>query len=225
MKLGRGIWILPVLSLVLVGCTGDQGPAGPPGPEGPEGPEGPPGASFSEFAYQGNFGEACQHCHATTYEQMLVTNHTNAFLDLGENQDNLYCLQCHTTGFNCEVDAGTGEIIDGTCVEPDDGYSGYIGDDTEEGMERRMALEGVQCESCHGAMGPDFNAHQPYVSFATHDDPVAVFVPVEEQQPDRQTPFACCLADHPRRWGNEQRQGVSHVRLYSPPAKSTLSPV
>jgi predicted CXXCH cytochrome family protein len=55
-------------------------------------------------------------------------------------------------------------------VEPDDGYSGYIGDDTAEGAERRMALEGVQCESCHGAMGPNFNAHIPEVSFSTWEN-------------------------------------------------------
>ena len=33
-----------------------------------------------------------------------------------------------------------------------------------------MALEGVQCESCHGAMGPNFNAHIPEVSFSTWDN-------------------------------------------------------
>ncbi len=171
MKLRHGLGIFAILSLALVGCTGDTGPQGPPGPEGPEGPEGPPGTSFSEFSYQGNFGEACQHCHATTVGEVLVTNHTNAFLDLGENQDNLYCLQCHTTGFNCEVEFGAEEIDPALCEPPDDGYSGYIGDDTAEGAERRMALEGVQCESCHGAMGPNFNAHIPEVSFATNDDP------------------------------------------------------
>lgn len=172
MRLRHGLGIIAVLSFALVGCDGDQGPAGPPGPEGPEGPEGPPGTSFSEFAYQGNFGEACQHCHATAVNEVLATNHTNAYLDLGDRQDDLYCLQCHTTGFNCEVNFGDTEIDPATCEPPDDGYSGYIGDDSEEGMERRMALEGVQCESCHGAMGPDFNAHVPEISFATHDDPV-----------------------------------------------------
>ncbi len=171
MRLRHGLGIIAVLSLALVGCTGDTGPQGPPGPEGPEGPQGPPGESFSEFAFQGNFGEARQHCHANTVGQVLATNHTNAFLDLGENQDNLYCLQCHTTGFNCDVNFGDTELDPAACWEPDDGYSGYIGDDTPEGAERRMALEGVQCESCHGAMGPNFNAHQPYMSFATHDDP------------------------------------------------------
>jgi len=174
MRLRHGLGMIAILSLALAGCKGDtgpQGPAGPAGPEGPEGPEGPPGASFSEFAYQGNFGEACQHCHSTTVGNVLTTNHTNAFLDLGAEQENLYCVQCHTTGFNCTVNFGDTEIDPANCEEPSDGYSGYIGDDTELGAERRMALEGVQCESCHGAMGPNFNAHIPEVSFATHDDP------------------------------------------------------
>jgi len=162
--------IFAILSLALVGCTGDQGPAGPPGPEGPEGPQGPPGESFSEYAYQGNFGEACQHCHGGNVQEVLLTNHTNAFLDLGDSQDDLYCLQCHTTGFNCTVESGDTELDPANCWEPDDGYSGYIGDDTEEGAERRMALEGVQCESCHGAMGPNFNAHIPEMSFSTWDN-------------------------------------------------------
>lgn len=173
MKLRHGLGIFAILSLALVGCTGDQGPAGPPGPqgpEGPEGPEGPPGTSFSEFAYQGGFGEACQHCHAGVVGNVLTTNHTSAFLDLGAEQDNLYCLQCHTTGFNCTVNFGDTEIDPANCTEPDDGYSGWIGDDTAEGAERRMALEGVQCESCHGAMGPNFNAHIPEVSFSTWDN-------------------------------------------------------
>jgi predicted CXXCH cytochrome family protein len=170
MKLRHGLGIFAILSLALVGCTGDQGPAGPPGPQGPEGPEGPPGESFSEFAYQGGFGEACQHCHSGVVGNVLTTNHTNAYLDLGAEQDNLYCLQCHTTGFNCTVEFGATEIDPANCVEPDDGYSGYIGDDTAEGAERRMALEGVQCESCHGAMGPNFNAHIPEVSFSTWEN-------------------------------------------------------
>jgi len=167
MKLRHGLGIFAILSVALVGCTGDTGPQGA---EGPEGPEGPPGQDFSQFAYQGNFGENCQHCHASTVDVVLSTGHTNAYLDLGDNQDNLYCLQCHTTGFNCDVNYGDTEIDPVNCEEPDDGYSGYIGDDTAEGAARRTALEGVQCESCHGAMGPDFNAHRPEMSFSTHDD-------------------------------------------------------
>ncbi|MCK5482241.1 MAG: hypothetical protein KAJ13_01010 [Gemmatimonadetes bacterium] len=148
------------------------GDPGATGPQGEKGGKGDPGTSFSSFAYQGGFGEACQHCHASTVDGVLSTAHTNAYLDLGADQDNLFCLQCHTTGFNCTVQEGDTEIDPANCEEPDDGYSGYIGDDTEEGAERRLALEGVQCEGCHGAMGPNFNAHRPDVSFSTHDDPV-----------------------------------------------------
>ncbi len=173
MILRHGLGIFAILSLALVGCTGDTGPQGPAGPDGPEGPEGPPGQDFSQFAYQGNFGEACQHCHATAVGDVLTTKHTNAFLDLGDSQTNLYCIQCHTTGFNCSINFGDEDIDPANCWEPDDGYSGYIGDDTEEGAERRLALEGVQCEACHGAMGPDFNAHMPDISFSTYTDLVA----------------------------------------------------
>ena len=168
----RGFGFLLALSVALVsfGCEGDTGPQGPPGPEGPQGPPGDDG-TVSEFAFQGDFGSACLHCHATVTNDYVTTGHRFAYDDLGaENQGNLYCLQCHTTGFNCEVDPGTGEIIEGTCVEPDDGYSGYIGDDSEEGLARKASLEGVQCESCHGAMGPDFNAHVPEISFSTWDN-------------------------------------------------------
>jgi hypothetical protein len=170
MKLRHGLGIFAILSLALVGCTGDTGPQGPQGEQGEQGDpgeKGDPGESFSEFSYQGAFGEACQHCHAGNVGEVLATKHTNAFLDLGDSQTNLYCLQCHTTGFNCDVNFGDTEIDPANCVEPDDGYSGYIGDTTEEGMARAMSLEGVQCESCHGAMGPNFNAHQPEMSFST----------------------------------------------------------
>ena len=171
--MGKRPWIALAVLVVFAACTGDTGSTGATGdtgPAGPEGPEGPAGESFSEFAFQGDNGEACQHCHGTTVGDVLATGHTNAYLDLGAEQENLYCLQCHTTGFNCEVSYGDTEIDPATCEEPDDGYSGYIGDDTEEGAARRLALEGVQCESCHGAMGPNFNAHIPDMSFSTHDD-------------------------------------------------------
>jgi hypothetical protein len=161
--------LLAFAAAFAIGCEGDQGPAGPPGPEGPEGPPGEP-APESQFAYQGDFGSPCIHCHTSLVGNYVTTNHRFAYDDLGDQQDNLYCLQCHTTGFNCEVDHDTGEIIAGSCVEPSDGYSGWIDDDTELGAERREALQGVQCESCHGAMGPDFNAHVPELSFSTWDN-------------------------------------------------------
>ncbi|MEJ2605035.1 MAG: multiheme c-type cytochrome, partial [Gammaproteobacteria bacterium] len=169
----RGFGILLALSMALVsfGCEGDTGPQGPEGPEGPEGPQGPPGSAVSEFAFQGDFGSACLHCHANVTNQYVTTGHRFAYDDLdAESQTNLYCLQCHTTGFNCTVNFGDTEIDPANCVEPDDGYSGYIGDDSEEGLARKAALEGVQCESCHGPMGPDFNAHIPELSFSTWDN-------------------------------------------------------
>ena len=36
-----------------------------------------------------------------------------------------------------------------------------------------LSLEGVQCEACHGAMGPNFNAHIPEVSFSTYTPDLA----------------------------------------------------
>ncbi len=170
MKGRKGFGILFAVSVALVsfGCEGDTGPAGPPGPEGPEGP---PGEAESQYAYFGDFGSECAHCHATVINNYVTTGHRFAYDDLAaEDQANLYCLQCHTTGFNCTVEFGDTEIDPANCVEPDDGYSGYIGDESDEGLARSADLEGVQCESCHGAMGPDFNAHEPAMSFSTWDN-------------------------------------------------------
>ncbi len=173
MKGRKGFGILLAVSVALVsfGCEGDTGPQGPEGPEGPEGPAGETGVS--EFAYQGDFGSTCLHCHATVVNEYVTTGHRFAYDDLdAESQANLYCIQCHTTGFNCTVNFGDTEIDPANCWEPDDGYSGYIGDETEEGAERRLALEGVQCESCHDAAGPELLIHAPALSFSTHDNPV-----------------------------------------------------
>lgn len=126
------------------------------------------GDTFSEYTYQGNFGEPCLHCHSTAVEDVLDTNHSFAFEDLGESQENLYCLQCHTTGFDSEVSFGDTEIADENRGPDEHGYDDYIGIDTEEAAARRLALEAVQCENCHGPMGPNFNAHKPDISFSTH---------------------------------------------------------
>lgn len=160
-----GLIIAVSLAFVSFGCEGDQGE------QGPEGPPGPPGEDFSSYTYQGNYGEACLHCHANNVDFVLATNHTEAFNDLGDNQDNLYCLQCHTTGFDSDVAFGDTVIAPENRGPDEDGYDDYVGVDTEEAAERRLALEGVQCESCHGPMGPDFNAHKPDISFSTHTDP------------------------------------------------------
>ena len=163
----RRNWIAVVTAVFLAGCTGDQGE------QGPEGPEGPPGEGFSDYSYQGSNGEACNHCHSTNVDNVLVTHHTDAFDDLGDSQSNLYCVQCHTTGFDSQVAYGDTAIADENRGPDPHGYDDYVGVDTEEAAERRLALEGVQCESCHGPMGPNFNAHKPDISFSTYTDTVA----------------------------------------------------
>lgn len=155
-----------LLAVVFVGCEGEQGP------EGPEGPAGPPGedATVSEYTFLGNMGEDCMHCHASTVTQWETTGHVNAYADLveGGSETNLYCVKCHTTGFDSEVAYGDTAIA---TYGPDHyGYDDYVGVEGEEAAMRRHALEGVQCEACHGAMGPTFNAHKPEISFSTHND-------------------------------------------------------
>lgn len=154
--------ILLVGMIILAGCEGDTGPAGPAGPPGP-------GAEESDVTFVGGMGADCMHCHATTVAQVLLTGHTGAYEDLGEeDRENLYCVQCHTTGFDSPVESGDTEI---TTYGPDEyGYDDYVGVDTEEAAERREMLEGVQCEACHGAMGPEFNMNEPEMSFATRSE-------------------------------------------------------
>ena len=164
MKLHFGFLIALCVGLLSLGCEGDAGPAGP------EGPAGPPGSGVSEFTYQGDFGEPCLHCHANLVGNYLTTGHREAYADLGADQGNLYCLQCHTTGFDSQVAFGDTEIDPANRGPDVNGYDDYFGLTDTESVARMAALEGVQCESCHGAMGPDFNAHQPNLSLSTHND-------------------------------------------------------
>jgi hypothetical protein len=161
MKHRFSLGIILAVSLVFAsfGCKGDTGA---------QGPEGPPGEGFSEYTYQGNAGEPCNHCHATTVDNVMTTNHDQAYDDLGDSQTNLYCLQCHTTGFDSEVAFGDTAIADENRGPDLNGYDDYYGVEGEEAAERRLVLEAVQCESCHGPMGPEFNSHKPDISFSTH---------------------------------------------------------
>ena len=166
-------FLLLTLPLLLAGCEGDQGPAGPPGAQGPPGED----ANIFEYTYIGDQGEtACVHCHANVIEQVLDTGHNHAYTGLdADSQTNPYCLQCHTTGWDRHVDFGSDEWM--TATNPDsNGYDDYFGVDGTEAADRRAALEGVQCENCHGAMGPNLLDHAPEISFATIDshDPEAV---------------------------------------------------
>jgi len=109
------------------------------------------------------------HCHGGNVEQVMYTGHTHAFDGLtGDNANRPYCLRCHTTGWDAEItEDGNGIANPG----PDlNGYDDYWNVEGEEAAERRAALEGVQCESCHGPAGPDFNAHTPAMSFATRNN-------------------------------------------------------
>jgi len=169
------ILALMVLALAvgLVGCEGDEGPAGPAGPEGPEGPEGPQGppgegAEISEYAYVGGAGDVCAHCHASVVEDMSHTGHADAY-DMGDPAalENPYCLQCHTTGWDRPASYGSDDWM--TADNPDtSGFDDYFGQTDAVSVERMALLEGVQCESCHGPMGPEFD-HAPLLSFATMD--------------------------------------------------------
>jgi len=147
--------------LALMGCEGDQGPAGEDGHDG---------ISVSEYTFVGENGVDCIHCHTELVASVMLTRHTLAYESLAEepaNLDNPYCLKCHTTGWDSEVSYGDTEIaVYGADVN---GFDDYWGVEGAEAAARRADLEGVQCESCHGAMGPTFNANQPIVSLSSHE--------------------------------------------------------
>ena len=155
--------IIVVCAFAFVGCEGDRGPQGPAGPPGPPGPS----TVDSEFSYAGNQGEPCLHCHSGTVETWMSTGHAEATTDLAAaQQDNPYCMQCHTTGWDRPIEFG--EDFDTVPAGPDtSGYDDYFRVDTELAQQRRAALTGVQCESCHGPMGPNFNENHAEISFST----------------------------------------------------------
>ncbi len=152
---------------LLLGCEGKEGPEGPQGPEGPAGP----GAEVPEYTYLGGGGEDCMHCHVTTVTSWEGTGHHEAYEALDEDsRKNLYCVQCHTTGFDSQVSFGDTVIAEENYGPDLYGFDDYVNVETEEAAARRAALEGVQCEACHGPMGPEFNEHKPEVSFATRTE-------------------------------------------------------
>lgn len=151
-----GVILLLAAAPLLFGCEGDDGAAGL---------QGPPGMGYYEYTYIGNAGGECIHCHAEVVGSVAVTGHAAAYDDLAaDSRENPYCLQCHTTGWDSEVEYGGGIVAAGP--NPD-GYDDFFGQDGETAAERREALEGVQCESCHGPMGQYINQHVPEISFAT----------------------------------------------------------
>ena len=162
-------WLPPILVAIFIvaiaACEGEQGPTGPAGDTGATGPPG----SGSVETYLGGQGKDCMHCHESVVATVKTTGHDNAYdaLVTAGSETNPYCLQCHTTGFDSEYASDGSLITQGSDMY---GYDDYMGINTPEASSRRTLLEGVQCENCHGTMGPDFNLHQPNVSYASHDD-------------------------------------------------------
>jgi hypothetical protein len=152
------------------GADGAQGPAGPQGPEGPAGPQGPAGQdgqNYQAWAWVGSNATSCRTCHSETVAEWLGTGHPNAYETLvtADSHNNPYCLQCHTLGWDAPVNFGDTTITDFGVDHG--GYDDFWLATDEEGIERRHALEGVQCESCHGGQGPSMYNHNPQVSLAT----------------------------------------------------------
>ncbi|MFC1573368.1 ammonia-forming cytochrome c nitrite reductase subunit c552, partial [Candidatus Eisenbacteria bacterium] len=119
-----------------------------------------------EYTYLGGYGAECNHCHAKIVAETFLTAHTRAFarMDFGDRV-NPYCLTCHTTGFDSEVAEGDTVIVE---YGPDIyGYDDYFLVDTETAATRREMLAGVQCESCHGPMGPNVTERAGRISLAT----------------------------------------------------------
>lgn len=98
-------------------------------------------------SYMGNNATRCAHCHDAHVEGWMETHHAEAYNAPGVT-DNIYCIQCHTTGFDDTYDFGGNKLTTGL----DNG--GYD-------QNPVVALQGVQCEACHGPMGPEFSDHNP----------------------------------------------------------------
>ncbi|MCB2211211.1 ammonia-forming cytochrome c nitrite reductase subunit c552 [bacterium] len=161
-----------MLAFVLFGCEGEEGPQGPAGPQGEVGEDGEDGedgkdATTDPYTFIGNNGDECAHCHGATVDGWMGTAHPNAYADLeAEDQENPYCLQCHVTGVDEMVAFGATEFPGGEDMY---GYDNYFGVEGDSAAMRRAALEGVQCEACHGALGPldGVGAHRAEVGLST----------------------------------------------------------
>ncbi len=112
------------------------------GPEGPAGPQGPPGPSVTDtLTYLGADWETCAHCHDDKVAGWSGTPHFWAHDSLvGTAGYTEECYPCHTTGYDVNVANG--------------------GFDDESDPD----LANVQCEACHGPMGPNPATHEPDLS-------------------------------------------------------------
>ncbi|MCB1061197.1 MAG: PKD domain-containing protein [Calditrichaeota bacterium] len=94
----------------------------------------------------------CSHCHQAKVEGWRETHHAHAWdaLVAAGSENNPYCVQCHTTGYDNVVN------FDGSIATPGVDNGGY--DDYAN-----PTLRNVTCEACHGPLGPDFSSHEPDV--------------------------------------------------------------
>ena len=154
--------LLPLLILVLAvaffGCEGPEGPAGTQGEQGDPAPQ---------YTYIGDAENACAMCHGGIVMDWMGTHHPHAYDDLvaDTSETNMYCVQCHVTGFDATV--AYGDTVPGTPGPDMYGWDDYYPAETAADQMRLDDLAGVQCESCHGPVGPDLMERAPTVTFAT----------------------------------------------------------
>ena len=101
-------------------------------------------------SFLGDNANRCSHCHEAKVSGWEGTHHAEAYQSLvaSSSENNPYCLQCHTTGWDDIV------AFDGSIITPGVDNAGY--DDYPN-----PNLRNVTCEACHGPMGPDFSSHEP----------------------------------------------------------------
>ena len=156
-------WVVAVVALSallwIIACEG---------PEGPKGDSGPQGPGFPEFTYLGDDANTCNHCHDQTVATWSETGHHEAYetlVAIGQ-ADDPYCVQCHVTGWDAAVEYEGEEPV----ITP--GPDLYGADDywpplMSADSLRFAMLKNVQCEACHGPMGPTIYDHAPVVNFNT----------------------------------------------------------
>jgi ferredoxin len=134
------LWSLVALGAAVFLFYGCEGPEGPPGAQGPAGP---PGQPDSVATYLGDNSENCAHCHDAMITSWMTTPHSLSHDSLLANPSYTeLCNECHSTGWDVALNNG-----------------GY--DDAHD-----PALANVQCEACHGPMGPNPALHQPNLTDA-----------------------------------------------------------
>jgi hypothetical protein len=141
MRIARFIPVLILALYAFFSLNGCEGPEGPPGPQGP------PGIQDTIATYLGNNEVTCGHCHDNLISGWGTTAHhaswDSASVFPGYVED---CNQCHSTGWNTALNNG--------------GYD----------ENHSASLHNVQCEACHGPMGPNPAVHQPMLQEALNGD-------------------------------------------------------